>query len=211
MPNGVPVVTGSSDKDANTTRQETLSTPTDPLPTQVREGILVLERRTWRGNFVQDVKVDICKVAAVLPLVASLALEMKKRGLLSRDGCAAWDLHVDELRRWASASRIGRAATGSGLRGQGLTKRQDNVFVESLDTALLLVSNLGLGPDHSLKLDDVVLDLLDINWSRNLLTIGHLLDVGLQLGNVLAVNLRVLGVALFGDLGVKRSRECNWE
>ena len=61
------------------------------------QGILVLESRARSSDLVEDVEVDTSKVAAVLPVRADLALQVKEGDLISSDRGDAGNRRTKEL------------------------------------------------------------------------------------------------------------------
>ncbi len=51
-----------------------------------------------------------------------------------------------------------------------LVQWMDHAIIEGLDAALLLLNNLGLGFDNIPELDNVILNLLNVDWTRNLVS-----------------------------------------
>ena len=55
-----------------------------------------------------------------------------------------------------------------------LVQQMEHPIIESLDVVLLLLTNLRLGFDNVPELDNVILNLLNVDWTRNLVGTHHL-------------------------------------
>ena len=55
-----------------------------------------------------------------------------------------------------------------------LVQQMEHPIIESLDMVLLLLTNLRLGFDNVPELDNVILNLLNVDWTRNLVGTHHL-------------------------------------
>ena len=82
-------------------------------------------------------------------------------------------------------------------------QRTDHTIIESLDAILLLLADLGLGFDNVPKLDDVILNLLNVDRTGYLVCTHHLFDVCLEL----PVDFKIDYLTLLGDFGVRCSGE----
>jgi hypothetical protein len=78
-------------------------------------------------------------------------------------------------------------------------------FIKCLDAILLLYADTWLGFDDCPKLQDIVLDFLDVdNWGGTGVGAGHLLDICFQLTNVLTNHFGINDISLSGDFSVGR-------
>ena len=74
---GSTAAAGSGDDNVGTSRQKTLENfhADWTLPDTSQQGVLILERGTRSRDLVEDVEVNPCEVATVLPVCPRLALE----------------------------------------------------------------------------------------------------------------------------------------
>ena len=159
---------------------------------------------------MKNVEVDTGQIAAVLPVRADLALQMQEWNLVGRDGSDrsnTSDLWAEERRRGATAACAGWRDTQI----RRVVQRANDTLMKSLDAVLLVVADLRQGFDNGPKFEDVILDLLDVDSTRDSVAAGHFFDVSLELADNFADNLRVFDFAVFGDLCMRSSWESNCE
>jgi hypothetical protein len=114
-------------------------------------------------------------------------------------------------RKRASAS--GAGTQGGGVEGAGsrqeLCATNEPHLHKGRDAVLLFLTNLRLVLDNVPELDDIILNLLDVDGTRNLVGTRHLFNVRLELAHILPVDFRIYDLTLLGDFGVGRGRESN--
>ena len=67
----------------------------------------------------------------------------------------------------------------------------DHTIIQSLDTILLFLADLGLGLDDILELDDIILDHLNVDRTGDIVHTHHLLDICFELVHILPIDLRI--------------------
>jgi hypothetical protein len=125
------------------------------------------------------------------------------------DGSDASDLWAEEGRRGATAACA--SWRDAQIMGVGVVERANDALIESLDAVLLVLANLRQSFDDGPQFEHVILDLLDVDSTRDSVAAGHFFDVSLKLADVFADDFRVFDFALLGDLCMRSSWEGDYE
>jgi hypothetical protein len=115
---------------------------------------------------------------------------------------------------WAEEGRGGATAACTSSRDaqiRRVVERANDTLIESLDAVLLVVADLRQSFDDRPQFEDVILDLLDVDSTRDSVAAGHFFDVSLELADVFADDFRVFDFTLLGDLCMRSSGEGDYE
>jgi hypothetical protein len=93
---------------------------------------------------------------------------------------------------------------------RSLMQRTDHAIIESFHTILLFLTNLRLGFDDVPELNDIILDLLNVNQTRDMVGAHHLLNICLKLAHILPVDFGIDYLTLLIDFGVRCGRRSDW-
>jgi len=88
-------------------------------------------------------------------------------------------------------------------------ERAYDILVESLDTVLLIVADLGQSFDNGPQFEDIILHLLDVDSTRDGVAAGHFFNISLEFADLFADDLRVLNFTLLSDLCMRSGWEGN--
>lgn len=84
-------------------------------------------------------------------------------------------------------------------------ERANDTLIKSLGAVLLVVADLRQSFDDGPQFEDIVLDLLDVDGTRNSVAAAHFFDLSLELADVLADDFRIFDFAFLGDLCIRSS------
>ena len=83
----------------------------------------------------------------------------------------------------------------------------DHAIIESFDTILLFLTNLRLGFDNILELDNITVDFLNVNRTGDMVGARHLLNIRLKLAYILPVDFGIDYLTLLIDFGMRCGKE----
>ena len=95
----------------------------------------------------------------------------------------------------------------AGFCSRAPVERADNTMIKSLDTILLLLTDLGLQFYDVPEFEHIFLDLLDVDCCWWQTGSSHLLNICLELANAFTHDFRIDDVTLCRHLSVWCSRE----